>query len=364
MANRIAIVGAGAMGCSIAWRLAEAGADVIVLEKAAPGAEASTAAAGLLGAQVEAEGPGPTLDLALASRAAWPGFAGALRNRTGVDVGYLRCGALELAGTSSHLAGLRDRLGWMREIGLHAQLLNLRELRDVEPAVGDSIAGALWLPDDHQVDTTALTRALAAAASVAGAHFRRAQEVRGIVVERGRVRGVMTRAAQIETDTVVVATGAWTSLLPALPNPRTRVAPQHGQLVMLDACPPVLRRILVHNRMYVIPRADGRVVVGATVEERGFHKSVTAQGLSTLLNQALTLVPSLAAATFVRSWSGLRPRSLDGKPLLGEHRDISGLHFATGHHRNGILLTPITALAVAAGILGDQAPFDLAPFRP
>lgn len=364
MSKHIIVVGGGVMGCAVAWRLAEAGRDVVVLERAVPGAEASSAAAGILGAQVESRGPGPLLDLSLASRDAWPAFAAALRDRTGVDVGWRECGALEIGLTAREMAGLRERCDWMRAAGLNADLLTGADLHKVELGLSDNIAGALLLADDHQVEPKLLARALAAAAHAAGAHFRRAQYVRQIHVANGRVTGVSTQNERLEADTVVVAAGAWTSLLPGLAAARAEIVPQHGQLLMLETRPPLLRRVLVYGRIYVVPRADGRVIVGATAEDRGFHKTVTAGGVAELLSAALALVPALSAATFVKTWAGLRPQSLDGLPMLGEHRSVRGLHLAAGHHRNGILLAPISAQIVAGAILGEPAPLPVGPFAP
>ncbi len=352
------IIGAGVMGCAVGRVLAEAGCDVTLLEKAVPGAEASSAAAGILGAQTEGSGPGAFLDLCLQSRALWPQFAADLVRASDVPIGYLPRGLLELCTDAAGLALAEQRLAWMRQAGLRAELLDRQELLRLEPALGPAVLAALSLPDDHSVEPPLLARALAVAAARAGAHFRPASEVQGLHVTDGVVQGVQVAGQRLPADAVVVAAGAWTDLLPGLTSRRTTVRPVHGQLVMLDTRPPLLHRVLTthgfskHGAGYLVPRADGRVVVGATSEDTGYHKQVTAGGLLRVLGLAVGLVPGLAGAPILQHWSGLRPMILDGLPLLGPHPSVRGLHFATGHYRNGILLAPVTARVVADGVLG------------
>ncbi len=364
MSKRIVIVGGGVMGSSSAWLLARSGCDVVVLEKAVPGAEASSAAAGILGAQIECSGPGPMLDLCLRSRQMWPSFAAQLREASGIDPGFLPCGAADVAFTESQLDHLRDGARWMAAAGLRASLVDGDELCAHEPAIGPAAIGGLVVPDDHQVDPPLLVRAVASAAARAGARFVPHQAVESVNYVDSRAVSVTTATRTWAADEVVIATGAWTSRVPGLAATRARITPQHGQLAMLDTRPPVLRRVVVSGRTYVVPRADGRVVIGATSEDTGFAKKVTASGLTALLAEAIRMVPALGAATFVDAWSGLRPRSSDDLPMIGPHGSIAGLHLAAGHHRNGILLAPVTAHIVAASVLGEDIGFDTSPFVP
>lgn len=367
---RVVIIGAGVMGCGVARELARAGCTVTLLEKAVPGAEASSAAAGILGAQTECEGPGAFLDLCLHSRALWPGFAADLQRETDVAIGYQRHGLLEAFTDERGLADAQTRLDWMHAAGLRADLLDREAALRAEPALGPQVLGALHLPDDHAVEPAQLARAVAVAAARAGATFRSGQEVQGLVVQGDCVRGVRVAGEDLAADAVVVAAGAWTDLLPGLAALRSPIRPVHGQLALLDARPPLLRKTLTLHRFsqggagYVVPRPDGRVVVGATSEATGFHKQVTAAGLLHVLGLGVALVPGLERAAVLQHWSGLRPRSDDGLPLLGPHAEMQGLHFATGHYRNGILLAPVTARVVADAVLAREPLLDLTLFLP
>jgi glycine oxidase len=374
--TEVVVVGGGVMGCAVAWQLARRGAQVVVLEKAVPGAEASSAAAGILGAQAETDGPGAFLSLCLASRRRWPAFVEALQADAGMSVAYRETGLFEVAFDPADAAALRARAAWMQRAGLRAELLTGDEARRREPALGHGVSAALDVPDDHSVDPRLLCRALAAAARQRGVRFEPDGEVLAIeVVERGGPGAeaeVHTRSHTFVTPHVVVAAGAWTSRLlergPAGTTTRTEVHPMHGQMAMLDGRPGLLGRTFASHRGYLVPRADGRVVLGSTMEDRGFRKEVTAAGLRRLLELAMTVAPALGDARVVEHWSGLRPATRDGLPLIGRRADGSPLVFASGHHRNGILLTPATAAWVAAEVLGDGpalgAEVDVAAFRP
>lgn len=364
MPQRILIIGAGVMGCAVGRELALAGCDVTLLEKAIPGAEASSAAAGILGAQSETDGPGVFLDLCLRSRALWPQFARDLQQESDVAIGYLNRGLLEVFTEDAGAERAETRARWMHDAGLRASLLTRAEALALEPALGPAVRGALHVPDDGSVEPPCLARALAVAAARAGVKFRENAQVQRVVIEDGAVRGVLLADALLRADAVVVAAGAWTDLLPGLAARRTAIEPVHGQLIMLDTRRPILQRTLATHGGYIVPRADGRVVVGATTETTGFRKQVTAGGLQRVLGVALDLVPALAEAAVLQHWSGLRPFAVDGLPLLGAHEWVLGLHFATGHHRNGILLAPVTARVVADAVLGRAPGMDLRPFRP
>ena len=366
---QVVVIGAGVMGCATAWRLAQAGVLVTVLERAVPGAEASSAAAGILGAQTENDGPGPLLDLCLASRALWPKFAAELRDATGIDVHLLQHGLLEVCTLADEVAARQDRLLWMRDNGLRALWLDGEAARALEPELGTSVLGGLLLRDDGQVEPRLLTQALAQAARHAGVQMVSGRSVVGVVTEGDRVTGVRTDWGLLNADAVVVAAGAWTDLVPGLARRRTTIAPQHGQLLMLDTGMPIFSMTLAGRHSsgrhgYVVPRADGRVVVGATSDAVGYDKRVTAAGLQWLLDLAIEFVPALAHARVLEHWSGLRPQSQDGLPLLGTHREVDGLIFASGHHRNGILLTPITAEVTVNAVLGLRQRLDLRAFQP
>lgn len=365
----VVIIGAGVMGCATAWRLAQAGVRVTVLERALPGAEASSAAAGILGAQTENDAPGPLLDLSLASRALWPRFADELQAASGMDIRLQQCGLLEVCTLPDEVAVRQQRAAWMQARGLRATWLDAAAARALEPMLGPAILGALHVPDDGQVEPPLLAQALALAATRAGAQVLSGRRVLTVTTAQGRVTGVQTDHEQLDADAVVIAAGAWTDMIPGLAARRTTIQPLHGQLLLLQTDQPLFTATLAGRHSggrhgYIVSRGDGRVVVGATSEAIGYDKRVTAGGMHWLLSLALEFVPALANARVLDHWSGLRPQSQDGLPLLGPHRDVEGLVFASGHHRNGILLTPVTADVTVNAVLGLRQRLDLTPFQP
>jgi glycine oxidase len=357
----VLIIGGGVMGCGIALRLAQAGLPVTVLERALPGAEASSAAAGILAPQMEADGPGPFLELCLRSRGLYPEFARELEALSGVRVDYLPCGLLDVAFTEDEVHHLEATVGWQRALGLRAELLSPAEARALEPSLAPGALAAAHFPDDHQVDNRLLVRALTMAAARVGVRFRTGY-VRGLAEEGGRVVGVDLDGETLRADTVVLAAGAWSGLVQgARLDPRT-VRPARGQMVLLQTRLPVLQRILHSPRGYLVPRTDGRVIAGSTMELVGFDKQVTAEGLARILGMALELCPALGGAPVQEVWAGFRPFTEDRLPILGPG-PLPGLVLATGHFRNGILLTPITARLVSQLVLGERTAVDLRPFR-
>ncbi|MBM4381332.1 MAG: glycine oxidase ThiO, partial [Deltaproteobacteria bacterium] len=347
---RVVVIGGGIMGCSVGWRLAQGGAEVTIVERAVPGAEASSAAAGMLAPQMEAERPGPFLELCLRSRGTYPAFAAELQELTGVDVQYVPSGILKLAFDEAGAQELSERVAWQQAVGLRAALLDGPGARALEPGVSDRVVCAAHFPDDHQVDNQLLMRALTMAAARAGATFRTGV-VRGVLEEKGRAAGVDVEGERMEADAVVVAAGSWSGLVPGAGISPSTVKPARGQMVQFQLRLPPFRSMLSSPQGYLVPRRDGRVIAGSTLEFKGFDKAVTAEGLRRLLDMALTVFPALADAPVQAHWAGLRPWTEDHAPLLGEG-SLPGLHLATGHFRNGILLAPITARLVADALLG------------
>jgi len=356
------IIGGGVMGSSIALRLAQAGQKVLVLEKAVPGAEASSAAGGILGAQIEGDADGPLFRLCLASREAHAALAEELREATGIDVGYRRCGVLKIALPGDDLAPLAQKMAWQRGIGLPVEELTGDEVRRLEPCLAADVAMGIHFPADGQVDPRQLAKALPIAAQRAGATFRPAV-VRRVVVEDGRAAGVQLDGETVHAGAVVVAAGAWTSLVEGTGVPADAVQPVRGQMLRLELRGLDLRRVVFTPRGYVVPRGGGTVLTGSTMERAGFDKRVTAGGVASILKNALAAVPSLAGADLADSWSGLRPAPSDGTPLIGCGA-VPGLFLASGHHRNGILLTPETARLVAEAVIAGSEPEALRPFSP
>jgi len=358
----VLIVGGGIMGSAVALRLAQRGVSVTVIERGIPGAEASSAAAGMLAAQNEADGPGPMLALGLKSRALYPDLAVELREATGIDVGYQRSGVLALGFGEEDDRALSFRRTWQVAQGQRAELLAEPALRALEPALGPSIRAALHFPDDAQVNPASLARAFSQAAAGAGARFLQGRYVRRVVVERGAVTGLELDGEILSTGSVVLAAGSWSGLVEGGGVPASVVRPARGQLVAIETRPPLFQHVLsVHGRGYLVPRRDGTVVAGSTVEMVGFRKEVTVGGLATILELARTLVPGLTDAPVLSSWSNFRPYTEDQLPVLGATA-VQGLFLATGHHRNGILLAPITGDAIARLVATGDPGVDLTPF--
>jgi glycine oxidase len=356
------VVGAGVIGLAAALRLADAGLAVAIVDRGPPGREASWAAGGILAPQVEAHGPGPLFELLRASRCVWPDFARELGARGGVDVGYRSDGTLLLAGDDEEAEKLQERLGWQRAAGLPLEILSARELAKLEPALGRAEMGAR-LPDDHQVESRQVVAALVAACSAAGVELVRA-EVRRVCYQQARVAGVELEGGMMRAAThVVVAAGAWSAQLDGVPLPAGAVVPVRGQMIELRTAKPILRHVVFGAGGYLVPRADGRMLCGSTEERVGFDKQVTDDAMALLYARAARLCPTLATAPRTGRWAGLRPASADALPYVGTTA-VAGLHLATGHHRNGMLLAPLTAAIVAALVTGGAVPVDVTALSP
>ena len=360
-ASDVAIIGGGIMGCAVALRLCQRGIGVTVIERGIPGAEASSAAAGILGPQMEAEGPGPLLELGLKSRALYPALAAELRELTSIDVGYDRSGVLAVAFDEAGEAALSSRRAWQLARGLRVDSLSGEAARALEPALGPAVRAALAFNDDAQVVARDLARAFSQAAAAAGARFLTGRYVRRVLVDNGAVTGVELDGDVLPAGVVVVAAGSWSGLVEGAGVSPAVVRPARGQLVSIETRPPLFRHVVSAPGGYLVPRRDGTVLAGSTLEMAGFRKEVTVGGLAAILTLARTVIPALADAPVTGSWSNFRPFTEDHLPVLGATA-VRGLVLATGHFRNGILLAPITAHAIAELIATGKAPMDLAPF--
>ncbi|MGH6671290.1 MAG: glycine oxidase ThiO [Xanthobacteraceae bacterium] len=362
---RVAIIGAGVVGLGIAWRLASR-ASVTVFDRNTSGSGASHAAAGMLAACCEAE-PGEEALVALGreSQARWSAFADELLRVSGVDVELRREGTLVLALTADDQAEISHRLEFQKKLDLPLEWLSAAATRAREPHLAGKLAGALFSPDDHQVDNRKLAQALRVAAEAAGVTVREHCPVKEISVHGGRATGItLEDGTSSAADIVVLAAGAWSRGIGGLPSDRRPpVRPVKGQMLALqmDAAAPLLDHVLWAPGAYLVPRRDGRLIVGGTVEERGFDTTITAGGMLTLLEAAWRAVPAVEELPIAEIWVGHRPGSRDDAPILGRG-PLEGLFYATGHHRNGILLAPITADAMARLILDDVAEVAIRPF--
>jgi glycine oxidase len=362
----VAIIGAGVIGLAIAWRLAALGVAVRIFDRGAAGAGASHAAAGMLAACAEAE-PGEEALVALGreSQARWPAFAAELLAASGIDVELRPEGTLLLALTADDQARLTHQLVFQRKLGLPLQWISASDTRRREPHLAGKLAGAVFSPEDTQVDNRKLVAALRVAAEAAGASVSEYQPVSAISSRGGRVDGIILGDdTKVAADVVVLAAGAWARSIEGVDAKlRPPVRPIKGQMLALrmDAAAPLLSHVVWAPGAYLVPRRDGRLLVGATVEEKGYDTSLTAGGILTLLEAAWRAVPAIEELAIDEMWVGHRPGSRDDAPILGAG-PVDGLIYATGHHRNGILLAPITAHAIARLILNGVVEAVIRPF--
>jgi glycine oxidase len=361
----VAVVGAGVIGLAVAWRAAQRGLNVIVLERGAePARETSSVAAGMLAPISEALATEVALmRLGLASVSAYPDFIEELHDATGMDTGYLRCGTLLAARDGDEAEALGRELALRERFGLAVHRLRASEARRMEPALAPTLRLALDVPDDHAIDPRKLTAALARAVTNAGGELRTGTGVAEVPIERGRVTGVRLAETdeRVTAEHVVIAAGVWSNAIEGVPEPaRVPIHPVKGQILRLHdpSGPGLLTRVVRFTGGYLVPRGDGRYVLGATMEERGFDTTVTAGAMFELLRDAFELVPSVTELVIDELSAGLRPATPDNAPAIGPGA-TPGLHWASGHFRHGILLTPITAQIVVDGITGE-APGQLA----
>ncbi|MEX2659415.1 MAG: glycine oxidase ThiO [Acidimicrobiales bacterium] len=364
----VGIVGGGVVGLACAWRLAQRGLSVTVVDPS-PGEGASHAAAGMLAPVTEAHyGEEPLLALNLESARRWPAFAAELEEEGG-DVGYRDEGTLAVALDDDDLRALDELRRFQESLGLGVERLRARACRAAEPCLSPRVRGGVLVAGDHQVDSRLVVRALLAAAGRSGATIRR-ERVTGVVAEAGRVAGLRTDAGALHCATVVVAAGCWSAGIGGVPpEVLPPVRPVKGQILRLrfdPAVPPLtstVRGLAAGRSVYLVPRARGELVVGATVEERGFDTTVTAEAVHDLLAAAIALVPEVGQLELVETTAGLRPGTPDNAPALGA-TDIAGLAVATGHHRNGVLLAPVTADAIVSLVTDGAVPPLATAFDP
>ncbi|MQA76306.1 MAG: glycine oxidase ThiO [Solirubrobacterales bacterium] len=362
------IVGAGAIGLACAWRAARRGLQVRVVERGAPGSGATWASGGMIAPVGEASwGEEPIVELNLASAERWPGFAAELERASGRPVGYRRCGALHVALDRDEVAELRRRHELQLRLGLKADWVGPVECRRLEPGLAPAAGSGVHAAHEAQADPRALIAALEEALEREGAEVVAGAEVTDALIEGGRLCGARTAdGREHRAGAVVLATGCWSGVADWLPpEARPPVRPVKGEIITLRGPEerPVCERIVVTEWVYLVPRGDGRLVVGATAEERGFDVTVTAGGVHHLLREAYRALPEIAELELAEAIAGLRPASPDNAPLIGPGA-IEGLVVATGHWRHGILLAPATADAVAALLAGEEPPRSLRPFDP
>jgi glycine oxidase len=363
----VIIVGGGVIGLAVARALALRGIrDVLLIERNSFGAESSSAAAGMLAPQAEANRAHEFFYLTCQSRDMYPAFAAALLDETGIDIELETTGTLYLAFTEHDADELERRYEWQKKAGLPIETLSAAAVRQLEPSINADVRAALKFPLDTQVENRRLINALAAANERLGVRLETGTAVTALKIERDRVTGIETSRGSIAGECVVIAAGAWSSLLGAGDKtlPDLRIKPVRGQMLCFEPNLPIARHVIYSPRGYIVPRRDGRLLAGSTTEHAGFVKRVTAAGAHSILSAALEISPRIASLPLTDSWAGLRPRAADTLPVLGPCAEIGGVYYATGHYRNGILLAPITGELIARAIVEGEFPRSLEIFSP
>jgi len=364
------IIGGGVIGCSIAWRLGQAGMRAVVVERGDVGCEASHAAGGMLVPLAEADYADDFFHFAVASRAMYADFARELQEASGVDIEYRTDGTLHLALTEGDEEELDRRWQWQHAAGLNVKRLNAGCALKLEPLVNPALRWALRFPDDHQVNNRRMMIALRAAAQNAGVEFLTHTEARQLLVEtqagKKLIVGVNTTRGEVRAQTVIIAAGSWSSLLSfndGHPLNQIEIEPVRGQMVAVEMPTPAARHNIYSGRGYVIPRLSGILIAGSTTEYSGYDKRVTAGGVASIIERAAEILPCFNQLAVTENWAGLRPHAPDDLPILGADPNVAGLIYATGHYRNGILLAPITARAISELIVKGESAANLAPFN-
>lgn len=360
---KVLVVGGGIIGCATAYELAKAGCAVTLLERSTPGAEASSAAAGVL-SPLAYLSHAPSSRLVLASWRLYPAIARELAVATGVDVELSTRGTIHPLFTVEEIRDAGVLAEWAVRQRLDVDAWDAADLRTREPALSTHVRGAMFVKADHWINNQRLVVAYAQAAVAAGVSLVSGCAASRVLVEDGRARGVLADGDRFEGDVIVLAAGAWTGALAASFGGRLPVEPRRGQMVALAHVPPVITHCIHANDVYLVPRPSGELLIGATVERVGFQRAVTAQAVAGLLSAAIDLVPALAGLPITRTWFGFRPWAPDGRPVLGPWPGIDNLWVATAHYREGILLAPITAKLLTEWIVGGAPSIDLDAFRP
>jgi glycine oxidase len=353
-----AIIGGGVNGASIAFELAKKGRKVILLEKQQIAAESSRAAAGMLAAQAEIEQDGPLFQLALKSQKMFASLSQELWEYSGIDIEFVQKGMLKIAETEEIAHEVQQQVLFQRKWDHEIRWLDSHEIKELEPALSPTVAGGMYLPNDGHVHPEKLTKAFAKAALHFGAEIHEHTEVLSFIYDQGKVKGLNTSNGIIHCDQVVIAVGALANrLLKDLP-----VFPVKGECFSVKVDKPIINTtIFSDKRCYLVPKRNGEIYIGATMIENSFDKAVTPGGIAALIERAVKLVPEIRDATWERVWCGIRPQTNDGKPYIGEHPEHKGVFVATGHFRNGILLSPITGKLVADLLEGNTT--ELSAFR-
>jgi glycine oxidase len=360
----VVIVGGGVIGLAVADALARLGMRLAVVDRRELGREASWAGAGLIPPEAENSSRNPFVALRSLSTRLYPGWSTVLEEETGVDIGYRRSGGVDVAWTEPDEQELLAKAGRWRAEGIVYERLSRRDFARVEPALSPDLRAVCFLPDRAQVRSPWLLRALMTAVYQRGGHLMTWHEVKGFKIDEGRVTAVETSGGELRCGTVVVAAGAWSGSMLATIGVHAPTPPLKGQIVLLRGKRTLIRRIVELGHNYLVPRDDGRVLVGSTEEDAGFDTLATWEAARDLLDFALRVCPVLKEAEMETTWAGLRPGSIDSKPYIGRAAGWENVIIATGHKRAGLQLAPATAELVSDLVLGRPTRLDITAFRP
>jgi glycine oxidase len=358
----VVIAGGGVIGGAIALELARAGLRVALFDRQQPGQEASWASAGILSPAPENPGAVSMVPLGKASMSLYPEFVAQVEEISGTSVGYRPKGTLEALFSHDTKAELSTIIALHHGLGLRAEPLRPEDARELEPSLSEEVEAAVLRPEEASVDNRALTAAILQAAKRRGAEIFSGDGAKAIWREGNRCAGLVLQTEKVEANWTIIAAGCFSATIEGV-APFAPVRPAKGQMAALRADEVKIERVLWSEKIYLVPRNDGRILAGATVEHAGFDKRVTAGGIEKILSAAIDLAPGLANARIEETWAGLRPDSPDHLPILGP-TDIDGLLMATGHFRSGILLTPITARLIREWITEQRVSVDWDRFSP
>jgi glycine oxidase len=361
------IIGGGVIGLSLAYTLADGGWRVRVVDRGQPGQEASWAAAGLIPPPPNPPNPTPLERLTALSCSLYPELSAKLRAETGIDNGYLACGGINLA-DQRYSAGLATTAAEFQRVRARVEDLSPESVVELEPAfqaafAAGQIDSAILLPEETQFRNPRHMKALEAACRSRGVEISSNTEIEDFDISGDRIQAARTKRGSLTAKRFCITSGTWSGRLLERLGMQATIKPIRGQIVLLKSKEPLLRRVVYIGPHYFVPRADGRTLVGSTVEDVGFDCRSTPDGVRELLDFALEWLPQLRTAEVERSWAGLRPGSVDGAPYLGSIPGMENAFIATGHFRSGLILAPATALVMAQLMRGEKTAIDLEPFR-
>ncbi len=365
MNSHILIIGGGVIGLSIARELHKKGvSQITIIERREIGKEASYAAAGMLAPHAETDKIDDFYFFCDESNKLYPNFAAELFDETDVDIELDKNGTLYLAFTEKDVIEIRRRFEWQKSAGLAVEHLTARETRQIEPFVSPDVLESLFFPNDWQVENRKLLHALQKYCELYDIEIRENTEIKNLLIENGKIVGVETATEKFYAEKTVLATGAWTSLIKAGSFALPKIKPIRGQMISFQTAKRIFGKVIYSPRGYLVPRQDGRILAGATVEDAGFDKSVSVAGIELLRDHTLEIAPTLENLEISEKWAGLRPFAPDGLPVLGGFAEIENLFIATAHYRNGILLAPLTAKILADKIAENLDSKYLEIFNP